>query len=43
VNLGTHETQDQLAAAQHFGKLGFVDSSRIGLWGWVRHATTHIL
>lgn len=34
LNLGTYETQDQLAAAQHFGKLGFVDSSRIGLWGW---------
>jgi hypothetical protein len=40
VNLGTYETQDQLAGARHFSKLDYVDASRIGLWGWVR-TTAH--
>jgi dipeptidyl-peptidase-4 len=32
--LGQPEARDQIAAAQHFANEPFVDSSRIGIWGW---------
>ncbi len=32
--LGDLDAQDQIAAAQYFAGLGFVDTSRIGIWGW---------
>ena len=32
--LGVKEAQDQIAAAQHFGRLPYVDADRIGIWGW---------
>jgi len=32
--LGVIETQDQAAAARAIGRLPFVDSTRIGIWGW---------
>jgi dipeptidyl-peptidase 4 len=32
--LGVVETQDQAAAARAVGRLPFVDSTRIGIWGW---------
>ncbi|HTI04916.1 MAG TPA: S9 family peptidase [Gemmatimonadales bacterium] len=32
--LGVIETQDQAAAARAVGRLPFVDSTRIGIWGW---------
>lgn len=34
LQLGKYETQDQIAAARHIGGLPYVDSSRIGIWGW---------
>ncbi len=34
ANLGKKETEDQIAGAIYLGKLPFVDSSRIGIWGW---------
>ena len=34
MQLGKYETQDQIAAAQYLGSLPYVDSSRIGIWGW---------
>jgi len=34
LQLGKHETEDQIAAAKTFGKLSYVDASRIGIWGW---------
>ncbi len=34
ANLGKLETEDQIAGAKHLGSLPFVDSSRIGIWGW---------
>ncbi len=33
-NLGKLEAQDQIAAAQHFGTLPYVDADRMGIWGW---------
>lgn len=33
-DLGNLEVQDQIAAAKHFGTLGYIDASRIGIWGW---------
>lgn len=33
-NLGKFETLDQIAAAKYFSKQKFVDSKRIGVWGW---------
>lgn len=33
-NLGDLETQDQIAGARYLGNLPFVESSRIGIWGW---------
>ncbi len=32
--MGVVETQDQAAAARAVGRLPFVDSTRIGIWGW---------
>ncbi len=32
--LGVVETQDQAAAARAVGRLQYVDSTRIGIWGW---------
>ena len=32
--LGVLEAQDQIAAATDFGKMDYVDSERIGVWGW---------
>ena len=34
LNLGKYETEDQIGAAQYFGKLPFIDSTRIGIFGW---------
>ena len=33
-NLGHFETLDQLAAAHEMAKMPWVDSKRIGIWGW---------
>lgn len=33
-NLGIMESDDQVAAARHFGTLPYVDKSNIGIWGW---------
>lgn len=33
-NLGDYETKDQLAAARYAASLPFVDSKRIGIFGW---------
>jgi dipeptidyl-peptidase-4 len=33
LNLGTYEAADQIAAAEHFASLPFVDRARIGIWG----------
>lgn len=32
--LGVVETQDQIAAARAIGRWAFVDSTRMGIWGW---------
>jgi dipeptidyl-peptidase-4 len=32
--LGKYETIDQIEAAKYLGSLDFVDSERIGIWGW---------
>jgi dipeptidyl-peptidase-4 len=32
--MGVIETQDQAAAARAIGRLPYVDSTRIGIWGW---------
>ncbi|XP_038192083.1 dipeptidyl peptidase 4 [Arvicola amphibius] len=32
--LGTLEVEDQIEAAREFLKMGFVDSTRIAIWGW---------
>lgn len=32
--LGVIETQDQIAAARAIGRWSFVDSTRLGIWGW---------
>lgn len=32
--LGKYETEDQVFAAKFFGKLNYIDKSRIGIWGW---------
>jgi dipeptidyl-peptidase-4 len=34
LRLGQLETADQLAAIRQLGDLPYVDSSRIGIWGW---------
>jgi dipeptidyl-peptidase-4 len=33
-NLGYYELQDQLSAAKYLGSLNFIDSGRIGIYGW---------
>ena len=33
-NLGHYEIEDQIAAAQYFGKMSFIDAERIGIMGW---------
>ena len=32
--LGILEAEDQIAAAEHFGRQPYVDAERIGIWGW---------
>ncbi|MEM0962610.1 MAG: S9 family peptidase, partial [Bacteroidota bacterium] len=32
--LGILEAEDQIAAAQHFGAMDFIDADRMGIWGW---------
>ena len=32
--MGKYETEDQIAAAKWLGEQGYVDKSRIGIWGW---------
>jgi len=32
--MGVVETQDQAAAARAVGRLSYVDSTRLGIWGW---------
>jgi dipeptidyl-peptidase-4 len=34
LQLGRFETIDQIAAARYLGALPYVDSQRIGIWGW---------
>ncbi len=34
AQLGKIEVQDQIAAAKQIQKWGYVDASRIGIWGW---------
>lgn len=34
ANLGKIETEDQIAGAKYLGTLPYVDSDRIGIWGW---------
>ncbi|GER58192.1 peptidase S9 [Patiriisocius marinus] len=32
--LGKYEVQDQISAAKKLGELSYIDSERIGIWGW---------
>lgn len=32
--LGKYEVEDQIAAAEVLGEMDYIDSSRIGIWGW---------
>ena len=34
LNLVKYEAEDQIAAAQKLGELAYINSSRIGIWGW---------
>lgn len=34
LQLGKYETIDQIAAAEYFSKLSYIDPNRIGIWGW---------
>lgn len=34
LNLGIFESDDQIAAARQLGNLAYVDSNRMGIWGW---------
>jgi dipeptidyl-peptidase 4 len=34
LQLGKYETLDQIEAAKYLGTLGYVDKTRIGMWGW---------
>jgi dipeptidyl-peptidase-4 len=34
ANLGKLETIDQIEGAKYLAKMPFIDSSRIGIWGW---------
>jgi len=33
-NFGTVEPQDQIAAAEYWGSLSYIDDTRIAIWGW---------
>ena len=33
-NMGHYETIDQIESAKELGKLPYIDSERIGIWGW---------
>ena len=34
LQLGKYETLDQIEAAKYLGTLGYIDKTRIGMWGW---------
>ncbi len=34
LNLGRHETEDQLAAARYMAEQPYIDTDRLGIWGW---------
>ncbi|MEI7727210.1 MAG: S9 family peptidase [Bacteroidota bacterium] len=34
LELGKYETLDQIETAKYLGTLGYVDKTRIGMWGW---------
>jgi dipeptidyl-peptidase-4 len=34
LQLGKYETSDQIETARYLGSLSYVDSDRIGIWGW---------
>lgn len=34
MQLGKHETEDQIEAAKYLGSLSYVDATRIGIFGW---------
>ena len=34
MNLGIKESDDQIAAAKYFASLPYIDSEKIGIWGW---------
>lgn len=34
LQLGKYETIDQIAVAEYFSKLSYIDPNRIGIWGW---------
>jgi dipeptidyl-peptidase-4 len=34
LQLGKYETIDQVATAKYLGSLNYIDSARIGIWGW---------
>ena len=34
LQLGNYESRDQIASAKYFGNLDYIDSERIGIWGW---------
>ena len=33
-NLGTLEPQDQISAANYWGRLPYIDETKMGIWGW---------
>ena len=45
LNLVKYETLDQISAAKKLGELPYIDSKRIGIWGWSfgGHMATHCL
>ena len=32
--MGKYETEDQIAAAKYLQSLSYIDSNRVGIWGW---------
>ena len=34
MNLGVKESDDQIAAAEYLGRLPYIDSNNISIWGW---------
>jgi len=34
MQLGKYEVEDQIEAARQLGRLGYIDETRIGIWGW---------